>query len=285
MNFRPKLCLLAVAVASAAPAAAERAPAPPHPQTVPSLELGVGAVVLTVPDYRGSDYYDVQALPIPYVVYHSDHLQLSREGLRARIFTVDRLSLSVSAALNLTSRRDNPDRRGMPQLKPSLEVGPSLDYRVDEGDHWSVRARLPVRGTISADGARWIGAVLAPHFRYDLDQKLGSTDLYYLATIGGLWSSSEYNQYFYGVAPQYIAPGRGPYEARSGYGGMHATLSATWRIDKWRVGAFLSNDYLAGAAFDDSPLVKTDDNVAGGFLVAYRLYSRGREFLRDDDSP
>jgi hypothetical protein len=173
----------------------------------------------------------------------------------------------------------------MPQLAPSVEVGPSLDYRMNEGDHWVLRARLPVRAAISSDGARWVGAVVAPHLRWDYDQKLGRSDLYYLATLGGLWGSSEYHQYYYGVATQYATAARPAYDASSGYGGLHATLSATWRLGKWRVGAFISNDWLEGAAFGDSPLVTTQDNVAGGFLVAYRLYSRGRDWLRDDDSP
>ena len=168
MNLRSTLCLMVLACA--APVRAGDA-APPQLQAAPSVELGLGAVVLTVPDYRGSDQYDVQAYPVPYVVYKSDRVQLSRDGLRARLFTIERLTLSVSGALNLTSHRDNPDRRGMPQLAPSIEIGPSLDYRVDEGEHWAVRARLPVRAAISSDGARWLGGVVAPHLRVDFDQQ------------------------------------------------------------------------------------------------------------------
>ena len=279
MIFRPTLFALALALAWAAPVLAEPAPA------ASSLELGVGVVVLTVPDYRGSDRYDVQAYPVPYAVYHSDHVQLSREGLRARIFSTERLSLSISGALNLTGRRDNPDRAGMPQLAPTLEIGPSLDYRLDEGERWSLRARLPVRATISSDGFQWVGAVVAPHLRYDYDQKLGGSNLFYLASLGGTWASSEYHQYYYGVAPQYaVNPSRPAYDAPSGYSGARATLSATWRLGKWRVGAFASNDWLEGVAFDASPLLKTRDNLAGGLFVTCRLYARGREWVREDDT-
>lgn len=267
-----------------APQARAAPPVEPVEPVEPSLELGVGVVILSVPDYRGSDRSSVQAYPFPYAVYHSEHVQLSRGGLRARIFSLDRLSLSVSAALNLTSRRYNPDRAGMPRLAPTLEVGPSLDYRIEEGEHWSLRARLPVRGAVSSGGFKWVGLVLAPQLRLDLDQPLARSEMGYTATVGALAASGEYHQYYYGVAPQYAAGPRTAYEASGGYGGTHVSLSAVWRVGRWNLGGFVSNDWLDGVAFADSPLVKTHDNVSGGVLLTYRLYSSSGGGTRDDDS-
>lgn len=254
------------------------------PAPTPSLELGIGAVALIVPDYRGSDRSNVQVYPVPYAVYRSEHVQLSRQGLRAKVFSQDRLSLSISAALNLTTRRDNPDRAGMPRLAPTLEIGPSLDYRLGEGDHWLLRARLPVRGAISSDGFKWVGLVLDPNLRFDLDQAFAHSQMFYGASLGAFVASSEYHQYYYGVAPQYaLTSVRPAYEASGGYSGMHALVSAAWHTGRWRLGAFVYDDWLDGAAFDGSPLVKTRNNVAGGLLLTYRLYARGGASGREDE--
>lgn len=270
------ILLLAAAVCGPGARAAE-----PEPR----IELGVGAIVLTVPDYRGSDHYDVQAFPVPYASYRSRNVQLTREGLRARLFTLDRLTSSISAAVNLTGRRDNPDRAGMPQLSPTLEIGPSLDYRVDEGPNWALRARLPLRGVMAIDGFRWEGLVAQPHLRFDYDQKLAESSLFWLASLGALWGSREYHEYYYGVATQYATPSRPAYSARSGYSGARASLSATWRLGRWRLGVFAADDWLDGASFEDSPLVKTVNNLTGGVFATYRLYERGGMRPAESESP
>ena len=241
----------------------------------PRVEMGAGVLVVRVPDYRGSDRYDVRVLPVPYASYRSENVQLSREGLRARLFTYDALTASASAAVNLTGRGDNPDRAGMPQLSPTVEIGPSLDWRLDGGPNWLLRARVPVRAAIAAEGLKWIGGTALPHLRLDYDQDLGDTDLFWLASAGINWGSSEYHQYFYGVPAAFATPVRPVYEARAGYSGARATLSATGRAGRWRGGVFGSYDELAGAVFVDSPLVKADRSLNSGFFVSYVLYARG----------
>lgn len=283
--------LLAGVIALMALAACDVAQAQQRPLSKgPRGELGVGVVALTVPDYRGSDRYQLQLYPVPYAVYRSQNVQLSREGLRARLFSFDRVNASFSGNLNLTGRGDNPDRAGMPQLSPTIEFGPSLDYRAAAGRFgdtgtWMVRGRAPLRGAIAVDDFRWVGAVFAPHLRIDADQDLaGDTELYYVMTAGPLWASSEYHDYYYGVDDAYQAPGRPAYEAHSGSSGFRSTASVTLRLGRFRVGLFATDDQLGDAAFAESPLVKTTHNLAGGIFMTVRLYSHGGALSRDDDA-
>jgi MipA family protein len=273
----------AVALALALPVAAE--PERPAPQ----VEVGAGAIMLRVPDYRGSDRYDVQAYPVPYVVYRSERVQVTREGVRARLFTLDRLTASLSAVLNLRGTDDNPDRAGMPQLDPSFEVGPSLDYLwLDDADS-RVRLRMPVRAAVAADGLRWrsIGWVAVPHLRYDRQARIGDWNALYLASAGAVFATEDYHEYFYGVAERYADASldRPVYDAEGGYSGARFNVSGTLHRDRWRFGAFVSCDWLDGAVFDDSPLTKVDHSLVTGLYVTFRLYASGRGKPLEGDSP
>ena len=247
----------------------------------PRLDLGIGALAMVLPDYRGSDQYGVRALPIPFVAYRSERVQLTREGLRARLFALDRLTASVSGAASLPGVDDNPDRAGMPQLDPTFEIGPSLDYLLQGGEHDRLRLklRLPARAVTAADGLHFhnIGWTAVPHLRLDLAEERGPWHWSHLGSAGLVWSTEDYHEYFYGVAPQYADPAlnRPAYDARGGYGGARMSLSSVVRRARWRVGVFASYDWLGGAAFEDSPLVKTDHSVTAGLFVTYRLYASG----------
>jgi MipA family protein len=269
------LCVLLLAPLAAM--AAE--PLPPDPK----LEIGIGALAMALPDYRGSDYYGIRALPIPYLAYRSERVQLTREGLRARLFALDRLTASVSGAASLPGSSDNPDRDGMPRLDPTFEIGPSLDWLLHEpeGDRFRLKLRLPARAVTAADGLDFedVGWTFVPHLRLDLAEQRGPWHWSHLGSLGLVWSTEDYHEYFYGVAPQYDNTGaggtRGAYDARGGYSGARASFSSVVRRDRWRVGLFASYDWLGGAAFAGSPLLKTDHAVTAGLFVTYRLYARG----------
>jgi MipA family protein len=267
------------AAAAAAALAWAGAPATAAPDPEPRVEFGLGAVVLRVPDYRGSDRYDVQAYPVPYAVYRSERVQITREGLRARLFTLERLTASFSAALNLPGTDDNPDRAGMPQVDPTFEAGPSLDYLLAEDRNSKLQLRVPVRAAIAADGFRFssIGYLAVPHLRYDFHERRGDWSWLYLASAGAVFATEGYHDYFYGVAPQYqdLSLNRPAYDAHGGYSGARFNLSTSLYRERWRFGVFASYDWLEGAAFEDSPLVKTRSSLVSGLYVTYRLFARG----------
>lgn len=246
----------------------------------PRVEVGIGGLAMVLPDYRGSDQYGIRALPIPYLAYRTERIQLTREGLRARLFALDRLTASVSGAASLPGVDDNPDRVGMPQLDPTFEIGPSLDYRLhgDEVSRFRLKLRLPARAVTAIDGRHLdaIGWTLVPHLRLDLAEERGAWHWAHLGSVGLVWATEDYHEYFYGVAPQYeVLPMRPAYDAHGGYSGARASFSSVVRRDRWRFGLFASWDWLGGAAYADSPLVKTEHALTAGVFVTYRLYASG----------
>src|SRR5258708_24836494 len=94
----------------------------------PLWELGAGVSALAFPDYRGSDQTRNYALPIPYVVYRGEFFKADRDGVRGIFFDIENVEIhaSVGAAFPVDSS-DNDARSGMPDLKPTVELGPAVD--------------------------------------------------------------------------------------------------------------------------------------------------------------
>ncbi len=260
------LCLLA-----ATPAAADE---------LPLWEVGAGVGAFALPDYRGSDEGRGYLLPVPYVVYRGKFLKADRKGIRGTLFDSERLDLNLSVAASLpVNSAHNAARRGMPDLAPSLEFGPSLEIALwRAGDRRDLLAlRLPVRAAFTLEGSpSAIGWVATPQLNLDLAGRgaLGGWNLGLLA--GPIYGSRRQHQYFYGVAPQFATPVRPAYEAPSGHAGSQFIAAASRRFARFWVGAFLRVDTLRGAAFEASPLLKSDSYVAGGVGVAWLLGTSGQ---------
>ena len=97
----------------------------------PLWELGIGMSALSFPDYRGSDESSLFFIPFPYVVYRGTFLKADRDGIRGAFFDNDRIELNISVGASVPVKSDdNHARQGMPDLQPTVELGPSLDLNL-----------------------------------------------------------------------------------------------------------------------------------------------------------
>lgn len=255
------LCALA-----AAPAAADE---------LPLWELGAGVGAFALPDYRGSDQARGYVLPVPYVVYRGKVLKADRRGVRGELFDSDRvdLNISVAASLPVNSSR-NAARAGMPDLRPSLELGPSLEFALwrSRDGRDLLELRLPVRAAFTlASSPESIGWVATPNLNLDVPGRGALAGWNFGLLAGPVYGSRRQHEYFYGVAPQFATPARPAYAAPGGYAGFQFLAAASRRFPGFWVGAFVRADTLSGAAFEASPLVKSNTYVAAGFAVAWVL--------------
>ena len=240
-----------------------------HAEPQPLWELGAGAAVVSFPDYRGSDKQRNYLLPLPYVVYRGDVLQVDREKVRGLLFKTDRVELDISVNGSVPVRGGNPARAGMPDLDPTLELGPSLNFLLlQDSQRYKLTLKLPVRAVIASDfhHARNAGALANPQFNLDVQMQQG-WKLGFVA--GALFGDRRYHDYFYTVALQYAAVGRPAYSAPGGYSGAQFITSLSRRFDKLWVGAFVKVDNINHAAFEASPLVKRHNNLAAGFGISW----------------
>jgi len=238
----------------------------------PLWELGIGVGVLALPDYRGADQGRGWVLPVPYAVYRGDVFKADRKGVRGELGGFERmkLQLSFAASLPVDSSR-NDARAGMPDLKPSLEIGPALEFTLwRSGERDLLELRLPVRAAFTLEASpESVGWVSTPNLNLDLPGRglLRGWNVGFL--VGAVFGDRRQHEYFYGVAPQFASAQRPAYEAHGGYAGLLSIAAISRRLDGYWVGAFLRADTLRGAVFADSPLVRRDYYLAAGVAISW----------------
>lgn len=246
-----------------------------------SWEVGLGIGAVSAFDYRGSDERRNYVLPVPYFVYRGERLRVDRRGVRGELLETARASFNVSASLGPPADSDeNAARAGMPDLHPTLEIGPSLDVRLraDEDAGRSLSVRLPLRAVIATDlsEADYIGVLFLPHLALDF-RNLGPAGGWSLGlSAGPIFASRAYHNYYYAVPSAFATPARPAYDARGGYSGLSFGLTLSKRYSKYWVGTFLRYDNLSGAAFEDSPLLRTRHAFLAGFGVSRILAQSSR---------
>jgi MipA family protein len=258
-----RLCLAAL-LGSAAAA---------HAEPRPLWELGLGVGTLVFNDYRGSDTMHAYPVPVPYFIYRGQIFRSDRNGMRGQLFEESRIELNLSIN-GTTPVRNDSAREGMPDLRPTLELGPSLDVHLWRSTDARLKLdlRLPVRAAISIEASpRLVGLFAAPHLNLDIQRQSGAAGWKLGVLAGPLFADHRYDGYFYSVASQYATVARPEYQARGGYAGMQMLASLTRRFPGFWVGAYLRHDTLAGASFVDSPLVKRNSYWSGGIGVAFMI--------------
>ena len=281
--------LWSAALAGGACAADERSPAlasggvAVQRASAPLWEVGIGAAVLNLPDYRGSDESRNYLLPLPYVVYRGDWLRADRDGARALVAKIERVKVDVSVAASVPTRsRDNAARAGMPDLPFAFEIGPNVNLEVlqSAGRVERVDVRLPLRAAVGVQRSPdLLGVTFSPHLNLDL-RDVGGWNVGVLT--GPLFANRRYHQHFYGVDAAFATPQRPAYQARGGYAGWQALSAVSRRIGNWWIGAFVRYDSLRGAVFDDSPLVRRDHELRGGVGVSWVFATSDRQVAVDD---
>ncbi len=262
-----------VAVPFAVSAQEQAQPATTAPLTegrarmAPLWEVGMGAALLQLPHYRGSDQSRAWLLPVPFAVYRGQFLRADREGARAVLFERPTFEIDMSVAGSAPARsEDNRARAGMPDLAPTVEVGPNANFTFGRGVDWKVELRAPLRAAFTVQrSARHVGWTASPYLAAEWAQSGWDLGL----RAGGLWGDRRFNGNTYDVAPEFAQAGREAYRSPSGSAGWQLTMGASRRFGDVFVGTFARLDNLQGAAFAASPLVKRDNTWAAGVLVSW----------------
>ena len=241
-------------------------------EQLPLWELGAGIGATTLPHYRGSNQSRTWVLPIPYLEYRGEILKADDRRYRGLLSDRVEVEFSLSGSPPV---RDNDARRGMPDLDPTLEIGPSLNialYRSGNGMQ-RLEARLPLRTVFSSDFShvRQAGWVFQPNVSLDFKNALGNPGWNLGLQSSLIYADRRYNQYFYAVDPIFAAADRPAFNPGGGYGGMNLLAAVSKRFPNFWVGAFAKWDSVGGAVFADSPLVKAQSNFSGGFAIAWIL--------------
>ncbi|MBB88085.1 MAG: hypothetical protein CMP06_12445 [Xanthomonadales bacterium] len=242
----------------------------------PLWEAGIGGGASIFPDYRGADHFSTFGILAPYAAYRGERFRIGREGAAASLFEEFNTELSLSLATSLPGDADdNPNREGMSDIEGTFEIGPSLDFVLKrEPGRWVHRIRIPARAVIATDLQHFdaIGWLIHPNFEASRNWLVGGTAWGLTLSIGPLFATEKYHDYFYEVDPQFARANRPAFAAGGGYSGARANAVVTWRRGDTRIGTFLLYDNLSGANFADSPLIDTEHSVILGIGIARRIW-------------
>ena len=250
---------------------------PAAAEDLPLWDLGIGVGALALPHYRGASSVAAYALPFPFVRYRGERLRVDEEGVQGLLFRSEWVEVDASFAAGVPAPNDaDSARAGMPELDPTVEMGPSLDIKLwrDELRRRALKLRLPVRAAMAFDHrhVEHVGWVFAPFIEYR-SFKIGRGVL--TLSAGPLFADRRYHDYFYTVSPTFATPGRAAYHADPGYAGSRITLALRRRAGRHWIGVFVRLDTLDGAVFEDSPLVEREFYFATGIAFARILASSG----------
>lgn len=242
----------------------------------PLWEAGAGVTVLSFPDYRGSNERRPWVLPFPYLIYRGEFLKADEQRVRGLLAHSDRLELDASFNATVPVKSSsNQARQGMPDLDPTLEIGPSLNVMLAQSTdrRTQLELRLPVRAVVATDlrHAQFAGWVFEPSLNLDVPDVFGSPGLRFGVLAGPMYSDRRHNEYFYRVDPASATPDRPAYSPAGGYAGAQFILTLSKRFGEFWIGGFARWDTLQNAVFDGSPLVKTEQYFAGGLAAAWIL--------------
>jgi outer membrane protein len=221
-------------------------------QEKPVWELGVGAGLLYIPDYRGSDESRFYLLPYPYVVYRGDILKVDKQKISGQIFKTDRILIDASIFGSVPVKSDNNTARaGMPDLDPTFEVGPALNITIldNRENRYNLNLSLPVRAVFSTNfsSVSREGWVFAPRLNFEKGDIIPQTGLNLGISVGPMFADSGYHAYYYTVEPAYATAIRPEYSAGGGYSGSTVTIGLSKSYKQFIFNTFVSADFLRGS--------------------------------------
>ncbi|MBN2815125.1 MAG: MipA/OmpV family protein [Campylobacterales bacterium] len=238
----------------------------------PHFEFGLGIGSLYYPDYIGTKTTQTLTLPIPYVRYKSEHLNIDEDGVSSKIFGIKRLQLdlSLSGSLPASSSEESP-RAGMETLELTGEIGPKILYELYYKGVSRLDFECDIRAALSTDytSISYRGIVMNPQLKYSLNYK----HLEWTLRAGVLFNDADYNNYYYGVSKEYETVQREQYTAEGGYSGTRLRSGLTYKKLPWWGGAFISHHNINGAVFESSPLIEVKEALYFGASIAYIFYT------------
>ena len=245
-------------------------------QSKPTWELGVALGGQYLAEYRGSNEYSTNLVPIPFFVYRGDRVKLDRRGLRGSLLNSNIWEINLSGEASLTGGQNNSAlREGMPELDSTFEIGPSINIALDgnvKDDGWLLR--LPMRAVFAAGsgGVEYVGYLANPKFTYTKD--MGEDAWRFSSSLGFSYGSEKFHDYYYEVTERFVLDDRPFYDARAGYSGAYFKASFIRRSSTWRYGISVRYDNISHTHFsENSPLVETDDYFAVSFILAKFLWA------------
>lgn len=245
----------------------------------PLWEVGLFGSVMTFPHYPGSDEDMSYVVALPYLVYRGDKFRMSREGMEGIFFKTERLQSTISLSGYPPVSGETEARAGMPDLGALFGIGPELKWYLwsrNEVNSLYIATAVHAVSSIDVDSGLTMayegikyGASLIYRNRTLIREKGSSFGF----SAGTYYGDSGLHAYLYDVDTQYARADRLSYQSDRGHSGHSLFGYLTYGLtDVLAVGVFGRWDNVRHAVFNDSPLVRQDDNYTGGIYLIWKVY-------------
>lgn len=236
------------------------------------FEWGAGFLSIEGNHYRGSDQGKLWLFPVPYFTYFSERIEAEPSFIRGILMHNEWFSLKLNLMLGLNIESEkNKARAGMPPLDYTIEAGPMFIFNLwhSKDNKSSVSFEWPVREIFATDLTylKHVGLFTVPYLNF---KNLPTSKNWHWSSefsISPMFADQKYHQYFYGVDKQFVRPDRPSFTAHGGYSGFQSALVLNKRFDHLVVIPFIRWDYLKGATFMNSPLVRANNYFIGGLGI------------------
>lgn len=241
----------------------------------PLFELGVLGAGGIFPDYPGSNQSHAHAIPVPYLIYRGEYLQLAPASARGVFVNTPAVSVDLSASGAFRSAHNDSARVGMPGLDYLAQVGPRVNVLLaHDAAYAKIDLEIPVRAVFSTNlsNLAYRGFLLAPELAYTHSNFMGTGGRLKLG-ISPEFATTRLMDYFYQVEPQFVIPGRPAYEAHGGYLGTRGELSYRYPLNqRITIIGFADPELYKGNANEASPLFRRSYGISAGLAVAFSFW-------------
>ena len=238
----------------------------------PQWDLGIGAGAFRYHLYPGAKQTTDLVLPAPYFTYRSPNFEIDR-GIRSFLYRSEKAVLDISADFGLPVDSDDAvAREGMPDLDLMLQIGPSIEFLLNDArrSYFDIRFEVPVRLAFITDFSYVdsIGYMVEPRFSFN-HRRIARTGLSHRTTFGVKFATDDFHAYYYDVAPEYATASRSAYQSDGGFSGSFVNYRISYKSNDVIYWLILRYQSLRGAAFEDSPLVEQNDYFFAGVGFAW----------------
>ena len=243
----------------------------------PLWEVGVATGAAWLPHYRGSDEHSLYTVPLPYVLYRGRIIEADREAVRGIFYRGLHLETDVSFAGQPPPRGRTRARDGMTGLPAFGEFGPVVQVFFDpDRPPYMPHLWITARAVFSAHHRDW--NVRHEGYRAGVWLMLGQVRparwpaWRFGASLGFEWMDRGLASRIYDVPDGAARADRPAYRADGGYAGASLVGHLGRTIgNRFSAGVYWRWDHVGGAAFADSPLVRTHNSVMLGASLLWTL--------------
>ncbi|MHB1565201.1 MAG: MipA/OmpV family protein [Acidiferrobacter sp.] len=239
--------------------------------------LGAGLALFAAPAYPGSRDLRSFVYPYPYFFYQTPLWHWRHDRVHIRPSAGSPWSLGVAVNATPPDPAGIPATRiGMPELAPTLAIGPEIRYRL-RWRPWGLFTTIGVhsryRLAVPSDfHVRTVGVGAGPFIEW---QNRRRSHWPMTLDMGPVWRTAGDNRYFFTVPVGDATTNRPAYQAPGGYAGVRLTASVSHRLGHYVITVFARGRYYGGAVFRYSPLLTARMTVLAGVALVWIFATTG----------